>query len=207
VLTNRIREGIARRAEPRAILGVLEDRVANLEKADDVLRRCAQQGIPVRERERSLVRLADSFAEGVTPGDVIDLLPAAKGRGDVENVAHAAEVMGRLERKGFSPDETREVVVAAVAERWSVARMDGLVGLFLEADMLHLSPDETREVLIEGIREKRDGTKLVEKMRQTTKESERGERGERGKRGHGRDASEERRETDRGQGRGRGRSK
>src|SRR5207247_947689 len=56
-LANRIREGLARRAEPSAILGVLSARLSSLERAEEVARGCAQAGIPVRDRERSLMRL------------------------------------------------------------------------------------------------------------------------------------------------------
>jgi hypothetical protein len=166
-LTNRIREGIARRVEPKGILGVVQDRLADLERADDAMRDCAQRGIPVRDRERSLLRLADAFTLGVKPGDVAVLIPAAvTGKGDLETVAHAAEVLGRLERKGFAASETREIVAAAVAAAWPAAQMDGLVGLLLEADALHLTLSDARELIVEGIREKKDGPALVAKMKQ-----------------------------------------
>jgi hypothetical protein len=202
-LTNRLREGIARKARPTAILGVLEDRLASLERADEVVRRCAQQGIPVRDRERALVRLADSFALGVTPGDVTDLLPTARqGKTDLDGIARAAEVMGRLERKGFPPRDTRDVVASALAESWSADRMEGLVGLFLEADMLRLSPDETREALVEGIREKRELPRLEEKIHHAAED-----RGEKATDAGGtRGSSEERRDKGKGQ-RGKGKDK
>jgi hypothetical protein len=202
-LTHRLREGVARKAEPRAILGVLEDRLAHLERADDVARRCAQQGVPVRDRERALVRLADSFAQGVTPGDVTDLLPdAARGKPDLEAIARAAEVMARLERKGFPARDTRDVVASALAESWAPDRMDGLVGLFLEADMLRLSPEETREALVDGIRERKELPRLEEKIHDAAED-----RGEKAKdAAAGGSPSEERRDKG-GQGRGKGKGK
>ncbi|PYQ15835.1 MAG: hypothetical protein DMF79_19300, partial [Acidobacteria bacterium] len=108
-LVNRAREGMARRAEPSAILDVLSGRLSNLERADDMARRCAREGITVRDREHSLLRLADSFSMGVAPGDVGSLLPAAaRANRDLETVSRAAEVMGRLGRKGFPPRDTRD---------------------------------------------------------------------------------------------------
>lgn len=155
-LVNRIREGVARHADPKVILGVLEDRVVHLERADDVVRGCAERNIVVRDRELSLMRIADALAQGVAPGDVLDLLPAAaKGNGDLPRVARAAEVLGHLARKGFAPKETREVVSAAVADAWSAERMGDLVGLFLLADAQQLSIDDTREAVLERVRERR----------------------------------------------------
>jgi hypothetical protein len=152
MLVNRIREGIARRARPAAILGVLEDRLGQLEKADEIVKHGAQRGLVVRERDRLLLTLADALAQGVTPGDVLELVPsAARGKGDLESVARGAETLARLARKGFPPRETGEVVGAAVANAWPPDRMDDLVGLFLQAEALHLPPDEMRERLLEEV--------------------------------------------------------
>ena len=155
MLVNRLREGIARRADARAVLGVVEDRLQQLQRADEVVRQCAARGIAVRERERALLTIADAFAQGVTPGDVLALLPAAaESRRDVETVARAAETLGRLARKGFPSKDTRDVVAAAAAA-WPAERLDDLVGLFLQADALRLSPDETRELLLQEVRDKK----------------------------------------------------
>jgi hypothetical protein len=190
-LVDRIREGIARRARPEAILGVVQDRTEQLQGADEVVRRCAQAGITVRNRERVIVRLADSLAQGVAPGDIMALLPAVRGDGDVESIAHAAEVMGRLERKGFATDETRDVVAAAVAEGWAADRMDELVGLFLEADFMRVPSDEASALLRDGIREKKQPPGLLRKMEQAAEDAQGHGRASGHATGHDRGASEE----------------
>jgi hypothetical protein len=174
MLVNRIREGIARHAEPKAVVGVIEDRLGQLERADEILHRCSERGIAVRERERILLTLADAFAQGVTPGDVLDLLPAAvKAKADVEVVARAAETLGRLARKGFAPKDTRDVVAAAVAAEWPAAQLEDLLGLFLEADALQLAPAETRELLLQVVRDKKDGRSAILEMRRNRREDNR----------------------------------
>jgi hypothetical protein len=157
-LVNRIREGVARRAQPRVILGVVEDRVTQLERADEVIRASAEKGVVVHDRERSLMRIADALAQGVTPGDVRDLIPAAAEAGaDLPRLARAAEVLGHLARKGFAPADTREAVAVAVAQGWPTERMDDLVGLFLKADAERLSGGEAREAVLERLRDERSG--------------------------------------------------
>src|SRR5258708_3021854 len=165
-LVNRIREGIARRAQPSAILGVLTDRLADLERAEEVTRRCAKEGITVRDRDRSLMRFADSFSMGVTPGDVVTLLPAAAKAGrDLETVSQAAEVMGRLSQKGFAPADTRDVLAAATGAGWTREQMDGLVDVFLEAQRLGVGREKMRQMFAEGIRDRKDPSHLVEDMK------------------------------------------
>jgi hypothetical protein len=168
-LANRIREGIARGAQPSAILGVLADRSTELERADDVTRRCAKEGIPVRDRDRSLMRLADSFSMGVTPGDVVTVVMAASRAGrDLETVSRAAEVMGRLDRRGFPPADTRDVLAAATGAGWTRDQMDGLVDTFLEAQRLGVGRERMRQILADGIRDRKDPSHLVEDMKRTT---------------------------------------
>jgi hypothetical protein len=176
MLVNRIREGIARRAEPKAVLAVVEDRLGQLERADDVLDRCAQKGLPVRDRERSLLTLADAFAQGVAPGEALELIPPAlQAKADAFALARAAESLGRLARKGFPVKDTREVVAAALGAAWPAERMEDLVGLFLEADSLQLSRDEARELLLQVVRDKKDGRSAVLEMRRNKQQDNRRE--------------------------------
>lgn len=163
VLENRLREGLARRAAPDTILRVLADRATGLARAEDVVRRCAGQGMTVRDRESSLTRLADAFSMGVTPADVASLLPAApRASGDVEGLTRAAEVMGRLARRGFPASDTRDVLRAALGAGWNRSQMDGLVDVFTKAQGLGVPRDRTRQTLAEGIRGGKDLNRLVE---------------------------------------------
>jgi hypothetical protein len=176
MLVNRIREGIARRAEPKAVLAVVEDRLGQLQRADDVLDRCGQQGLPVRDRERSLLTLADAFAQEVTPGEALELIPPAlQAKADAFSVARGAETLGRLSRKGFPVKDTREVVAAALGAAWPADRMEDLVGLFLEADSLQLSRDDARELLLQVVRDKKDGRSAVLEMRRNKQQDNRRE--------------------------------
>jgi hypothetical protein len=169
-LVNRIREGIARRAQPSAILGVLTDRLADLERADEVTRRCAKEGITVRDRDRSVVRLADSFSMGVTPGDVVTVVPAAaRTRRDLDAVSRAAEVMGRLTQRGFPPADTRDVLAAATGAGWTREQLDGLVDVYTEAQRLGVGKEKVRQILAQGIRDRKEPSHLIEDMKESTK--------------------------------------
>jgi hypothetical protein len=168
-LANRMREGMARRAEPAAILGVLTDRLSDLERADDLARRCAREGITVRDREHSLLRLADSFSMGVNPEDVGAVLPAASKGRDLESVSRAAEVMGRLAQRGFPPAETRDVLAAAIGAGWAQDKMDGLVDIFLEAKRLGMGREKMRQIFADGIRDQKEPSRVVEDMKRSAK--------------------------------------
>lgn len=162
VLEARLREGLARRATPDTILRVLADRTAGLARAEEVARRGAAQGVRVRDRESSFTRLADAFSMGVAPADVSGLLPAAaRAGGDLDGVSRAAEVMGRLARRGFPSSDTGDVLQAALAAGWKRGQLDGLVDVFDKAKGLGIPRDRTQQSLVEGIRGGKDLGRLV----------------------------------------------
>jgi hypothetical protein len=166
VLESRVREGLARHAEPAAIQRVLDRALGELATADGLARRGSGQGITVRDRQGSLTRLADSLAMGVTQEDVASLFPAAAGaKRDLDSVSRAAEVMGRLARQGSPAADTREVLRAALAAGWTRDQMDGLVDVFATARHLGVPRGKTRQMLADGIRNGRGLDRLSEEVK------------------------------------------
>lgn len=162
-LADRIREGLARRAAPADIVAVVGDRLADLERADGVARRCAERGIPLRERDQSLVSLAQSFSLGITPDDVLTIAPAsANANRNLASIAHGAEVMGRLGRAGMAPAVTRGALAAAMERGWSRHDIDDLPALFAEARQRHIDASEAGRILADGIRANKDHSSLLE---------------------------------------------
>jgi hypothetical protein len=169
-LESRLREGLARHAEPAVIQRVLDRRLGELEKADALARRGRQQGLVVRDRQGSLGRLADSFALGVAPGDVGGLLaPAARARRDLDGISRAAEVMGRLAQQGSPAADTRDVLGAALTAGWTREQMDGLVEVFASARRSAAAPGQVRRTLVAGIRGGESLDRLAARMKAETK--------------------------------------
>ncbi len=170
VLESRLREGLARHAEPAVVQRVIERRLAELSAADGLVLRGGREGIAVRDRQGSLSRLADSFAMGVAPEDVASVLPAAaSAKRDLDSVSRAAEVMGRLARQGSPAADTRDVLRAALAAGWTRDQMDGLVDLFAGARRSGVAREKTRDTLSEGIRNGNGLDRLAEEMRANAK--------------------------------------
>ncbi len=166
VLESRLREGLARHAKPGVIQRVLDDRLNDLARADDLVRRGSRQGIAARDREVSLTRLADSLAMGVRQEDVVSVLPAAaSGKRDLDSVSRAAEVMGRLARQRSPAADTRDVLRAALAAGWTREQMDGLADVFATARRLGVAREKTRQSLAEGIRNGKGLDRLAEDVK------------------------------------------
>jgi hypothetical protein len=166
VLENRLREGLARHAHPADVRRVLDRRLGDLAAADGLARRASGRGIPVRDRQGSLTRLADSLAMSVAQEDVASLFPAAVGaKRGLEDVSRAAEVMGRLSRQGSPAPDTRDVLQAALAAGWTRGQMDGLVDVLGSARRLGVPPGRARQVLVDGIRNGKGFARLSDEVK------------------------------------------
>jgi hypothetical protein len=173
VLENRVREGLARHAQPGDIQRVLETRFGDLAAADGLAHRAGGRGIPVRDRQGSLTRLADSLAMGVAQEDVASLFPAAIGaKRDLDDVSRAAEVMGRLVHQGFPAADTHDVLGAALGAGWARGQMDGLVDVLGSARHLGVPPDRARRMLVDGIRAGKGLPRLSDEVKAAAKAAE-----------------------------------
>ena len=123
LLISKIREGIAKRATPAAIEGVVLQLAVHLETATGLLRDQSASGA---EREAAVALLAEALGLGVTPDEVASLLrqsevsggpptsperlaSAARGLSSIKEsrlpAADGAAVMLEALRQGFKPHE------------------------------------------------------------------------------------------------------
>ncbi|MCM3880991.1 MAG: hypothetical protein ND807_12855 [Vicinamibacterales bacterium] len=122
-LTNKIREGLAKGADPKRIELVVRQMSTQLETADGLLREM-ETTPPNTAREASVTLLAESLAGGITPDEVRDLrklapmssesLPsAARGLAFIKDaqlsVPEGAAVMAEAVRKGFRSSEVLDL--------------------------------------------------------------------------------------------------
>lgn len=116
-LTNKIREGLAKGADPRRIDQVIRQMAVHLETADGLMRDI--EPMPGRASRDALVTLlAESLGGGVTPDEVRELrrqLPsAAAPPGSSETVASAAKGLSFIKDVKLPAGEGAEVMGAAV---------------------------------------------------------------------------------------------
>jgi len=122
-LANKIREGLAKGADPRRIDQVIRQMAVHLETAEGLVREIEPAGARTT-REAQVTLLAESLGGGVTPDEVRELRrqlpPAAPGSSDTVAsaarglsfiketmlpAAEGAEVMGAAVQRGYRPQE------------------------------------------------------------------------------------------------------
>jgi hypothetical protein len=116
-LTNKIREGLAKRADPKRIELVIRQMTTNLESADRLVREIdpASAG---PARDDSVTLLAESLGAGVTPDEVRELRKQSQAPGrpgmSAESLASAARGLSSIKDARLPVGEGSAVMAEAV---------------------------------------------------------------------------------------------
>ncbi|HLG54170.1 MAG TPA: hypothetical protein VI485_02490 [Vicinamibacterales bacterium] len=118
-LTNKIREGLAKGADPKRIDAVIRQMATHLETADQLVREVDATASGAG-REASVTLLAESFGGGLTPGDVRELRRLAQPSGkpplSLEGLASAAKGLSFIREARLPVTEGTAVVAEAVRQ-------------------------------------------------------------------------------------------
>ncbi len=118
-LTNKIREGLAKGADPKRIESVLRQMTTNLETADRLVR---EMNLPSggAGRDASLTLLAESLGAGVTVDEVRDIRQQAQSSGKsplpLEGLANGAKGLSFIKEARLSGAEGSAVIVEAIRQ-------------------------------------------------------------------------------------------
>jgi hypothetical protein len=118
-LTNKIREGLAKGADPKRIDAVIRQMATHLETADQLVREVDATASGAG-RETSVTLLAESFGGGLTPGDVRELRRLAQQSGkpplSLDGLASAAKGLSFIRDARLPLTEGTAVVAEAVRQ-------------------------------------------------------------------------------------------
>ena len=118
VLTNKIREGLAKGADPKRIESVLRQMTTNLETADRLAREMDLTSGGVG-RDAALTLMAESLGAGVTIDEVRELSQQAKSSKSplpLESLANAAKGLSLIKEARLSEAEGSAVIVEAIRQ-------------------------------------------------------------------------------------------
>jgi hypothetical protein len=128
-LMNKLREGLAKGADPKRIDQVIRQMATQLEAADRLVREI-EPAPGGAGREASVTLLAESLGSGVTPGDVRELLRLAQASGrpplSAEAVAIAAKGLSFIEEARLPVPEGTAVIAEAVKQGFRSHEILGL---------------------------------------------------------------------------------
>lgn len=118
-LTNKIREGLAKGADPKRIESVLRHMTTNLETADRFVREIEPTSEGTK-RDASMTLLAESLGAGVTADEINELRRQVQLSGkppvELEDLANAAKGLSFIKEAKLSAAEGAAVMVEAVRQ-------------------------------------------------------------------------------------------
>jgi len=178
-LVNRVKEGIARKANFEAIIKVINQKIEKLKLADELIKDCLDKGIKAKNLDYSRQVLGELLERGLSADDFKDLSNLAILRKmDLEELTEASEVLVKLIERGIPVEYAKEVVTLALIKKMDIKRMEKTANLFLEANIMRISLEETKEIIVEGInhglsirriRENIEEVSFSEELRERTK--------------------------------------
>ncbi|MFQ5866842.1 MAG: hypothetical protein ACE5IT_02480 [bacterium] len=184
-LVNRVKEGIARKANFQAIIKVINQKIEKLKLADGLIKDCLDKGIKVRNLDYSRQVLGELLERGLSADDFKDLSNLAILRKmDLDELTKVFQVLVELIERGIPVEYAKEVVTLALIKKMDIKRMEKTANLFLEAKIMHVSPEEVKEIIVEGInqglttrriRENIEEVSLTEELRERIKREEKRE--------------------------------
>ena len=114
-VTNKIREGLAKGADPQRIDAIVRQMVANLRVSDGLVRELAPSA-SATERRAAVVLMAESLDAGVTVDEVRELRGAGGSDGSAtpDRVASSAKGLSLIKAARLSGPDGRQVMAEAV---------------------------------------------------------------------------------------------
>lgn len=179
-LVNRVKEGIARKADFPAIVKVISHKIEKLKLADELIKDCLHKGMRVKRLDYSRQVLGELLERDLSPDDFKDLSNLViLRRMDLEELIEISEVLVKLIERGIPVEYAKEVVTLALTKKMDIKRMEKTANLFLEAKIMRVSPEEVKEIIVEGINQGLTTRRIRENIREVSVTEELKERARR----------------------------
>jgi len=168
-LVNRVKEGIARKANFQAIIKVINQKIEKLELADELIKNCLDKGMRVKRLDYSRQVLGELLERDLSADDFKDLSNLAILRKmDLEELTEISEVLVKLIERGIPVEYAKEVVTLALTKKIDIKRMEKTANLFLEAKIMRVSPEEVKEIIVEGINQGLSTRRIRENIKEVS---------------------------------------
>jgi len=151
-LSNRIKEGVAKKREFSDILQVLDRKIAQFREARNLVEKFARKGMIIKEKQYSIHVLGELLEMGYPEDDFINLANIAILRKiKCEDILGMAKLQMELQRKEFPFSETREIITAAILKKMKPPSIKSILRLLRDAKIRGLDIEKVRKIVIEGI--------------------------------------------------------
>ena len=154
-LLGRIKEGVAKKRDFSAIVGVLDRKIAQLKESRDLVENLCKKGMVIKERKYCAHVLGELLEMGYPEADFSELANMFILRKmNCEALLGLAALQMDLRRKGMSCAETKEIINAAVLKNMSPRSIKTILLILKDAKIRGLDIKKARAIAMEGIEKK-----------------------------------------------------
>jgi len=169
ILTNRIKEGVARKSDFPTLLEVLTKKVDSLKQAKELIYECLNKGFSVKDVKYSQQLLAELLERDLSSDDFriianLALLQNMK----LDELVPVCEVLVRNKEENFPVEYSREIVSLAIVkglDRKAIEYISETIQEVMRDNAL--KPDEIKDIILGGLNKHRSVRKIQEAIRET----------------------------------------
>ncbi|MFH2070458.1 MAG: hypothetical protein ABIJ11_04525 [Elusimicrobiota bacterium] len=169
ILTNRIKEGVARKSDFPTLLEVLTKKVDSLKQAKELIYECLNKGFSVKDIKYSQQLLAELLERDLSSDDFriianLALLQNMK----LDELVPVCEVLVRNKEENFPVEYSREIVSLAIVkglDRKAIEYISETIQEVMRGNAL--KPDEIKDIILGGLNKHRSVRKIQEAIRET----------------------------------------
>lgn len=169
ILTNRIKEGVARKSDFPTLLEVLTKKVDSLKQAKELIYECLNKGFSVKDIKYSQQLLAELLERDLSSDDFriianLALLQNMK----LDELVPVCEVLVRNKEENFPVEYSREIVSLAIVkglDRKAIEYISETIQEVMRDNAL--KPDEIKDIILGGLNKHRSVRKIQEAIRET----------------------------------------
>lgn len=162
ILTNRIKEGVARKSDFPTLLEVLTKKVDSLKQAKELIYECLNKGFSVKDIKYSQQLLAELLERDLSSDDFriianLALLQNMK----LDELVPVCEVLVRNKEENFPVEYSREIVSLAIVkglDRKAIEYISETIQEVMRGNAL--KPDEIKDIILGGLNKHRSVRKI-----------------------------------------------
>jgi len=170
-LINRLKEGIARKAEYQTVYNVLEEKIEKLKLAKGLTAECLAKGIKTKDVNYSQRVLGELLERGLTPNDFKDLANLAVLRKVyLEDLVKICEVLVELQERAIPLNYAKEIISTAMVKKMPREEIERTAHLLFEAERMHIPYEEAKNLITEGINKGRSSHRIKDDLEEMSSE-------------------------------------
>lgn len=150
LLANRVKEGIARKVNFKAIFNVVNSKLQYLNTAKKIIKE--QQGLVSKDQNYSVQVLSELIEKGLNQEEFKTVCGmAVQNKMTMEETLHIGEALIKLREEKFSFEFCIEIIAAIISKKPKIDYVERVIKIIIQSKNTNIKQEEVKDIIIDGI--------------------------------------------------------